>query len=44
MGRVAPEVVEQIRSFLREAGIEKAILFGSLPRGTSKEWSDIDLT
>ena len=37
------ELIEEIRAFLRRAGIRDAILYGSYARGDARAFSDADL-
>lgn len=38
-----PDLVEAIRSFVEETGVEHVIVFGSQATGTAGEHSDVDL-
>ena len=36
-------LIEEIRAFMRRAGVREAWLYGSWARGEQHEWSDVDL-
>jgi predicted nucleotidyltransferase len=37
------KLIEQVRSFLRDQGLEMAVIFGSFARGEMGKWSDVDI-
>lgn len=37
------KLIEQVGSFLRDQGMEMAVIFGSFARGEMGKWSDVDI-
>ena len=36
-------LIDEVRAFMRRAGVREAWLYGSWARGDEREWSDVDL-
>lgn len=43
MDKERAEILMRLKNFLKNRGVERAILFGSFARGEAKEDSDLDL-
>ncbi|ATZ60999.2 MAG: hypothetical protein DDT33_01410 [Firmicutes bacterium] len=43
MDKEKAEILSRLKDFIKKHGVKKAILFGSVARGESREFSDLDV-